>query len=483
LSAHANDTRYYDTDETEPSQPIAEARYSLDSPSWVTGTLTYPMTASDGLFDTNIEAIRATIDTTDLSNGRHMVFIESKDLDGNWGYTSAAFLDILDPETAPHIVGYVRDASTNEPLAATVTTGAYQTASDPETGYYDLLVYSGTYTVTANAPYYVPVTVTGLVVEDSQTLEQDFNLTPMCPIFEDDVEQGNLGWTAQAPWAITDEASHSPTHSWTDSPGGNYANNKNISLTSPSFDLQNWEYVGLLFWHIYDIQTTYDFGIVEYSTDGGATWAEAARFNGILSDWGQVSLDLPALAGSPTARIRYRLSTNSLIYRDGWHIDDIQLMGSGACTPTCIPITSILGAAIEGPIHPGEEVEFAFDISPDNFTGPYNFWVDYGDGSEFSTSSSDDPFSFSHTYASADEYQVELGFSNCSMTEPITSYINIPVTNYQTFLPLVQKSVTDSEETSSIAVDHRDHSTLVFYLPVAVFGSILFSLPVIKKIR
>ncbi len=483
VTGRANDTRYYDDDGTEPTQNIAAARYSIDNPSWVSGTLTYPMTASDGVFNATSEAIRVTIDTSGLTNGRHMVFVESQDEDGNWGYTSAAFLDILDPETAPHIVGTVRDASTNEPVAATISTGAYQTSSDPVSGAYDLLVYSGTYTLTASAPYYVPFTVTGLAVEDGQTLQQDFTLTPMCPIFDDDVEQGNLGWTAQAPWAITDEASHSPSHSWTDSPGGNYANNKNTSLTSPIFNLQNWEEVGLTFWHTYDIQITYDSGIVEYSTDGGTTWVEAARFDGIQTDWSQVSLNLPALAGSATARIRFRLQTNNLIYRDGWHIDDIQLMGSGACTPTCIPITSILGAAIEGPIHPGEEVEFSFLLFPDNFTPPYTFSVDFGDGSFFTNSSSDNPFSFSHVFEAAGDYRVESEFSNCSMTEPITSYVTIAVSNYQTFLPMLQKNGIESDETSSLPARQTDRAPLASLLPAAMGLSVLFILPAIKKIR
>src|SRR5690606_20315650 len=49
-----------------------------------------------------------------------------------------------------------------------------------------------------------------------------FHLTTvsLAPDFYDDVEDGNIGWTAQSPWAITAEDSHSTSHSWTDSPGG-----------------------------------------------------------------------------------------------------------------------------------------------------------------------------------------------------------------------------------------------------------------------
>ena len=55
------------------------------------------MTASDGNFNKNIEDIQATIDTTGFSEGRHTIFVESKDANGNWGVPSAVFLDIVPP--------------------------------------------------------------------------------------------------------------------------------------------------------------------------------------------------------------------------------------------------------------------------------------------------------------------------------------------------------------------------------------------------
>jgi len=97
LTANANDTRFNNSNGSEPTQNIAEARYSIDNPSWITGTVTLAMTASDGYFNNPIENIQATIETGGLSEGRHTIFVESKDADGNWGVTSAVFLDITTP--------------------------------------------------------------------------------------------------------------------------------------------------------------------------------------------------------------------------------------------------------------------------------------------------------------------------------------------------------------------------------------------------
>ena len=50
------------------------------------------MAASDGTFDEASEAVEVTIDTTGLSNGRHMLYVQGTDSDGNEGVVGAAFL-------------------------------------------------------------------------------------------------------------------------------------------------------------------------------------------------------------------------------------------------------------------------------------------------------------------------------------------------------------------------------------------------------
>jgi len=97
LTATADDTRYMGG---ELVQNISAARYSIDNPSWIPDVVTYPLTASDGSYDQNIEAINATLDTSGLSVGRHTIFVESMDANGNWGVTGSAFLTILPPVIA-----------------------------------------------------------------------------------------------------------------------------------------------------------------------------------------------------------------------------------------------------------------------------------------------------------------------------------------------------------------------------------------------
>ena len=98
LTASANDTRYKTKvgDPPEPIQNIKAARYSFDNPSWISGTTPHPMTATDGNFNNNLENIQATIDTTGLAPGQHIIFVESQDTGNRWGVASAIFINIID---------------------------------------------------------------------------------------------------------------------------------------------------------------------------------------------------------------------------------------------------------------------------------------------------------------------------------------------------------------------------------------------------
>jgi hypothetical protein len=94
LSATIDDTRYNNTNGTEPTQNITASEYYLDVPPWDHPDEASSMSASDGSFDSPVESAEATIDTTGLSEGQHMVFIRGKDGADNWGAFSAIFLYI-----------------------------------------------------------------------------------------------------------------------------------------------------------------------------------------------------------------------------------------------------------------------------------------------------------------------------------------------------------------------------------------------------
>jgi carboxypeptidase T len=422
LSGIADDTRYNSNGHgLEPTQNIAEARYSIDSPSWITGTITLSMDPSDGNFDQKVESIQATVDTTGLSLGRHTIFVESKDADGNWGVPTATFIYVVEPGVSPVIEGFVHAGGTDQPLAATVSAGLFNTTTDPSTGYYSMTVISDTYDLEVEAENYAPGYAHDVVAQDYHTVQQNFMLYPFCAIFSDNVENGNQGWTADFPWGITAASSHSPTHSWTDSPTGNYGNNLDIKLKSQVFNLRSYTGMRLNFWQKYQTELNWDYGMVEYSTNG-VNWTTIATYTGTQNLWSQVQLPIPALDGQDTGYIRFRFTSDTNTVYDGWYVDDISLEGGG---PICIGQQApTAGFTSNSPVELGQPVNFTNQTTG---TGNITYAWDFGDGTGTSTETNP-----SYTYANIGTYDVSLvansPYGTDSITHPVTVY-SVDLTN------------------------------------------------------
>ena len=142
-------------------------------------------------------------------------------------------------------------------------------------------------------------------------------------IFQDNMENGPGNWFPSSPWALTTSAAYSPTHAWTDSPGGNYGNNANVALWSPVLNFSGLSVVTLSFRHRYDLEDTFDFGRVWVTTDNGLTFTQMASYTGVNTNWTQATINLSAFAGQPSVRIVFQLVSDGSATRDGWYIDDV----------------------------------------------------------------------------------------------------------------------------------------------------------------
>ncbi|MEZ5544837.1 MAG: M14 family zinc carboxypeptidase [Lysobacteraceae bacterium] len=104
LAARIDDSRYRNqqqpTDAPSAARPrhnIAGARYFIGKLPWEAGAVGADMQASDGSFDATAESVTAQIDTTNLSAGRHVVYVQGRDAANEVGPPAAAFLCVLDP--------------------------------------------------------------------------------------------------------------------------------------------------------------------------------------------------------------------------------------------------------------------------------------------------------------------------------------------------------------------------------------------------
>ncbi len=179
--------------------------------------------------------------------------------------------------------------------------------------------------------------------------------------FTDDFEPPQTpGWTVQTAvnaspvsptWAVqTDPAAHSGTNSYnSDSSAPDL---KDDRLISPPQDLSSLS--KLIFWHRYTFETGFDGGVLEISTDGGATWVDVGPENFVsggytdvidtgfdspisgraawsgqspaLPGMNRVEVNLGAYAGA-ARKLRWRLATdNGVLIPEGtrWWIDDVQ---------------------------------------------------------------------------------------------------------------------------------------------------------------
>jgi carboxypeptidase T len=399
----------------DPLQPIAAAEYFVGAPGEDgTGTAMSPVDGSWG--DLN-EAVMATLDTSSLEHGQHYMLVHGQNDNGDWGPFTAVFLYVMEEGVSPVIQGFVRDAGDNAPVEATVLAGTFQSYTDPDTGFYSMMVISGTYDLTAVASDYVTATIEGLEANNYDVISQDFYLYPYCDVFFDDVESGDLGWTADEPWAITEENSNSPTHSWTDSPGGDYDPNINISLTSPVLDLTDHHGTTLSFWHAYDLQDGWDHGYVEYSTDG-VNWAQVAAFDGEHYPplpWYYEEISLPGLDDASTARIRFRLQTGPYVQTDGWYVDDIVVFAGGPACAVPVPPEASFTADAEAGCPP---LDVQFTDTSANY--PTEWLWDFGDG--VGTSTEQNP---NYTFEDSGELVVTLTVSNVNGIDTTTGMIDV----------------------------------------------------------
>lgn len=172
-------------------------------------------------------------------------------------------------------------------------------------------------------------------------------------------------------WAqSTDGNPHSTTHSFHCS---DPSIQKDDWLITPSITLGNVS-AQMTFWHTYQLEDSFDGGVIEISTDGGSTWSDlgphitSGGYNGsidpatidsnlagrdvwtagYLDTMRQVVVDLGAYRGQ-SVKLRFRLGTDSSNGGTfaGWYIDDVVITTSTAtacttCTAPSLPtITSI----------------------------------------------------------------------------------------------------------------------------------------------
>lgn len=159
--------------------------------------------------------------------------------------------------------------------------------------------------------------------------------------FDGDTDNGwthsgtNDEWERGVPAAPGPASAVSAPNVWGTDLNDTYENSSEYSLVSPAIDLTQVSNALLAYQQWYEIETNYDAGYVEITTNDGATWSELGKFSHSTNgkQWSAATFDLHNYLGN-TVKIRFRLKSDSSVKKAGWYIDNFQILGASAPAST-----------------------------------------------------------------------------------------------------------------------------------------------------
>jgi N-acetylneuraminic acid mutarotase len=191
-------------------------------------------------------------------------------------------------------------------------------------------------------------------------------------------------------------AAHSGVNVWATGLAGGYGPDEDGYITSPDIDLSAGTGNSLLlsWWQYFQSEPGYDWGAIQFSNDGGATWITLWDLTGVWDNqWNQYSWYLDPSYAVSNFRIRFKMASDATVNYPGFYVDDlrIEMPPAGLPTPDCL--------ALPG----GMAVGHVFDANTFN---PLNAaLVENGSGGQAATVATPDdpalPDGFYHLFAPA----------------------------------------------------------------------------------
>ena len=332
ISGVANEDRYNHSHGVQSFDEVQSIDMYIDDLPWL-GVNSQSINPSDKSFDSSSEAFSQEISATSLTIGQHTIFTAATDNTGKTGAVYSRFLNVVEAESVGTLSGKVTDARTGEIISAAELSINNSRSLSNTLGDYSILAPPiAMADLQISSVGYVSKVINDITITQQNNIQQNIQLEPFCSVFSDNIETGLNGWQATSLWAINDQQSSSPTHSWTDSPNGNYANNINTSLSSPIINIAGSDSLEISFMHLCDTEAGFDFGHVEVKFDND-TWQEIFRCDGD-STWQDHTSSVGVPVNAQQLQLRFRLTSDGFVTRDGWYIDDVNLKVSGEVCST-----------------------------------------------------------------------------------------------------------------------------------------------------
>lgn len=211
---------------------------------------------------------------------------------------------------------YLR-ATQTQPPAATMNPIADDATPDAENG----VDRDGRYVLSWSYPASEPARPCGYRVEEALA-------TATGTLWYDDGETPSVGGNAKWTGADWTSKPHPGTLSLGYSPI--YIDARSVSMTTAADIALPLSLITLTFDSYEDIELDFDYGHVEVSADGGATFATLATYTGVFT--GERTVDLTPFAGR-NVRLRFRLASDELVstpVHQGWTVDNVRIRAGAA---------------------------------------------------------------------------------------------------------------------------------------------------------
>lgn len=153
-------------------------------------------------------------------------------------------------------------------------------------------------------------------------------------IWSDDFDSGD-NWTRAGNFFLGTSSTvtaHSSVNVLGNAQAGDYANNvaeaDNYAYNVTNVNCSGYDIVTLTFWSYSNFENGWDYGYVYVSNDGGSNYTSVESFSGAESGWTLHTIDISAIAANQTqVRVKFSMSSDGSVVRDGWNIDDIEVSG------------------------------------------------------------------------------------------------------------------------------------------------------------
>jgi hypothetical protein len=155
-------------------------------------------------------------------------------------------------------------------------------------------------------------------------------------ILADSAENGTGNWPTMTSWAIVTNKYLSPTHSFK----GSCVSNQTTQMISVPVNVSSYPAVYLSFYSKHALETGYDYGYIDVSSDNGVNWQQLSSYNGIDSSvWKFRTFNITNIVGGSTnMKVRFRIASDASLNWDGWYVDNIKLTGYQTS-----PLTGVIG--------------------------------------------------------------------------------------------------------------------------------------------